>query len=393
MGPVTFRGWARALALTLFLAPLCGGSLAAQQPDLPGFWELPNTEFWMKVGGYVKADVIYDVSGTRDPDQFLMSTIPVEGDPDYQAGGYLHLMAKETRFNFDFRRIAEGEFPVRAFFEGDFFSEGNRFRLRHAYVEAGEFTVGQTWTTLSTLSILPFFIDFAAGDALFGGRSAQVRWTRQVNDGWKLAVGLEELAFKGIDNPDDQPGSAGIRLPLLAFRADYAWETGTFIIGSSASELRWSAGPDGPNASALQLSGLVAVQQTLPTGTTLMAHLSGGVGAGENVIAFAGSRANAVLLPDGTLEAMPVLAFIAGVTQPWTDELSSDLSVAYGWLDAPPSRDPDALMNGGIAHLNLVWRPFPAFAAGIEYMWGGQRATSDAFGRASRFQAMTALYF
>ncbi len=52
-----------------------------------------------------------------------------------------------------------------------------------------------------------------------------------------------------------------------------------------------------------------------------------------------------------------------------------------------------ALMNGGIAHLNLVWRPFTAFATGIEYMWGAQRATSEALGRASRFQAMTAFYF
>ena len=383
----------RAFFLALVLIGLRVGPLAAQESEPPGFWELPGTEFWMKFGGYVKADVIYDVDGTRDPDQFLMSTIPVEGDPDYRAGGYLHFMAKETRFNFDIRRIAEDHFPVRGFLEGDFFSEGNRFRLRHAYVEAGEFTVGQTWTTLSTLSILPFFIDFAAGDALFGGRSAQVRWTRQVNDGWKLAVGLEEVVFKGIDNPEDQPGAARIRLPVLAVRADYTWDTGTLIVGTSAAELRWSAGSGGPNASALQLSGLVAVQQTLPTGTTLMAHLSGGVGAGENVIAFAGSRANAVLLPDGTLDAMPVLAFIAGVTQPWTDELSSDLSVAYGWLDAPPSREPDALMNGGLAHLNLVWRPFPAFATGIEYMWGGQRVTSEAFGRASRFQAMTAFYF
>ena len=386
------RRWLPLTAVTAVLT-LSSTPLAAQDDPPPGFWDLPGTELWLKVGGYVKADVIYDVDGTRDPDQFLMSTIPVEGDPDYQGGSYLHFMAKETRFNLDIRRNSGGPFPVRGFVEGDFFSSGNQFRLRHAYVEAGEFTVGQTWTTLSTLSILPFFIDFAAGDALFGGRSAQVRWTRQVTDDWKLAVGLEELGFKGIDNPSDFSGEARQRLPLFAARVDFAWDSGTLIFGSSATELRWSAGPSGPNATALQLAGLVAVQQRLPTRTTLMAHISGGVGSGENVIAFAGSRANAVLLPDGTLETMPVLAFIAGVSQKWNDELSSDLSVAYGWLDAPPSRDPGALMNGGIAHLNLVWRPFSQLATGIEYIWGAQRATSEAYGKASRIQAMTAFYF
>ena len=378
---------------TLLLVSMGARTLEAQEPLPPGFWELPGTNLHMKLGGYVKADIIYDVDGTRDPDQFLMSTIPVEGDPDYRSGGYLHFMAKETRFNFDVRRVAGDGIPLRLFFEGDFFTAGNQFRLRHAYVESGEFLIGQNWTTLSTLSILPFFIDFAAGDALFGGRSAQVRWTRQVNEGWKLAVGLEELVFKGIDNPDGLPGQARLGLPLVAVRVDYSWETGTLILGSSAAELRWTGSGVAGNATALQLAGVAAVQQRLSSRTTLMAHVSGGVGAGENVIAFAGSRANAVLLADGTLETMPVLAFITGVTREWNDQLSSILSVAYGWLDAPPSREPNALMNGGVAHANLVWRPIPELATGLEYIWGGQRATSEAFGRASRFQAMTAFYF
>ena len=383
----------RALAFTLALVALGAGQVEAQSSLPPGFWELPGTNLAMKVGGYVKADFIYDFDGTRDPDQFLMSTIPVEGDPDYRSGAYMHFMAKETRFNFDVRRVSDDPFPVQTFFEGDFFTAGNQFRLRHAYVKAGEFMMGQNWTTLSTLAILPFFIDFAAGDALFGGRSAQFRWTRQVNDGWKVALGLEELVFKGIDNPSALPGEARQRLPLVAVRADYAWETGTLILGSSAAELRWAGGTAGPSAKALQLAGLIAAQQRLPSRTTLMAHVSGGVGSGENVIAFAGSRANAVLLPDGTLDTMPVLAFIGGVSQQWNDEWSSDASVAYGWLDAPPSRDPDALMNGGILHVNLVWRPIPELATGVEFIRGAQRVTSEAFGRASRIQAMTAFYF
>ncbi len=381
-----------AWATMLVLVGFGGGRLGAQEAPPVGFWDLPGTNLWMKVGGYVKADIIYDVDGTRDPDQFLMSTIPVEGDPDYRSGGYLHFIAKETRFNFDVRRVAGDGMPIRVFFEGDFWSAGNQFRLRHAYVEAGEFMMGQNWTTLSTLSILPFFIDFAAGDALFGGRSAQVRWTRQVNEGWKVAVGLEELVFKGIDNPAGLPGQARLGLPLLAVRADYSWDTGTLILGSSAAELRWTAAGVA-EATALQLAGLVAFQQRLASRTTFMAHVSGGVGAGENVIAFAGSRANAVLLPDGTLDTMPVLAFFTGLTQGLSDELTSTLFFAYGWLDAPPSREPDLLMNGGIGHVNLVWRPIPEFATGLEYIWGAQRVTSEAFGRASRFQAMTAFYF
>ena len=83
-----------------------------------------------------------------------------------------------------------GSFKV----EGDFFSDANQFRLRHAYLVAGDFIIGQTWTTLTVLEALPNIIDFAAGDALFGGRTAQIRYQKNLNNKYELAIGLEMLA-------------------------------------------------------------------------------------------------------------------------------------------------------------------------------------------------------
>jgi hypothetical protein len=143
-----------------------------EDAEFPGSWPMFGKNTRMKIGGYVKADFLYDFDGTTDRNQFLMSTIPLDGTPEAANSGYVSLFARETRFNIDVRRIEEDRAPLRLFVEGDFWASSSQFRLRHAYVVFGKFLAGQTWTTLSILESLVYMIDFGAGDALFGGRTA-----------------------------------------------------------------------------------------------------------------------------------------------------------------------------------------------------------------------------
>jgi len=361
--------------------------------EFPGSWPMFGKDTRMKLGGYVKADFLYDFDGTTDKNQFLMATIPVDGTPEAANSGYVSLFARETRFNIDVRRIEKDRPPLRLFVEGDFWSSGNQFRLRHAYVVFGNFIAGQTWTTLSILESLVYVIDFAAGDALFGGRTTQLRYQGRLNDHWKLAVGVESLDFMGIENPSGLTGGPSAALPLLAARADYTWKSGLLAFGGSVGQLRWDGGADGPDATALQWDSVVAGRQYLGKNDFFTWNVSWGHGSGENIMAFAGSQANAVLTEDGRLETFPAFAFVAGYTHKWNTELATNASFAYGWLDTPPSRDPLALKRGGIAHVNLVWHPTKEFATGIEYMWGARRATDDRRGQANRVQGMVRLDF
>jgi len=357
------------------------------EDSFPGSWPMFGKNFRMKIGGYVKADYLYDLNGTLDRRQFLMSTIPVEGTPEHANSGYVSLFAAETRFNIDVRRIAAGRPPLRLFLEGDFWPSGQALRLRHAYVVFGDFLAGQTWTTLSILESLASAIDFASGDALFGGRTSQIRYQRRLSERWKLAVGLESLDYMGIENTADQAGEPSLGLPLLAARVDYQWKSGLAVLGSSAAQLRWDGGAVGPNATALQWDVVFAGRQYVGADYVTW-NVSYGRGSGENIMAFGGSNANAVLTAAGTLETMPAFAFVAGFVHKWSAQVVSNLSYAYGWLDAPPARDPAALKRGGVGHVNVIWRPVPEFATGLEYMYGAQRTTGDALGQASRIQGM-----
>ena len=79
-----------------------------------GSWPMFGSGLRMKIGGYVKADLVYDFNGTLDPTQFLMSTIPVEGQPEHGGRAYMNFFARETRFNIDVRRT-QGTVPLKLF--------------------------------------------------------------------------------------------------------------------------------------------------------------------------------------------------------------------------------------------------------------------------------------
>ncbi len=355
-----------------------------------GSWPMFGTDFRMKIGGYVKVDALYDIDGTLDRRQLLMSTIPVEGQPGAGRSGYLSMFSAESRFNIEVRRVVEGRIPLGFLIEGDFWPSGSALRLRHAYVSVGDFVVGQTWTAISILESLVSLVDFASGDALFGGRTTQIRYQKSVGDAWKVALGLESLDLIGIDNSFELPGEPSAALPVLAGRVDYRWGSGMVAFGSSIAQLRWDGEGAGPDARALQWDAVVGGRQHIGRDFVTW-NVSYGVGSGENVMAFSGSGANAVLTEDGRLERMPAFAFVVGLAHHWADDLVTNVSYAYGWLDTPDSRDALALKRGGILHTNLLWRPTEQFTAGIEYMVGTKRATNDALGTGRRIQTMVKL--
>jgi hypothetical protein len=110
-------------------------------------------------------------------------------------------------------------------------------------------------------------------------------------------------------------------------------------------------------------------------------------------MAFAGSKANAVLTQEGKLETMPAFAFVIGYMHRWNEQFSSNLGYAYGWLDTPETRAAYALKKGGIGHINLFFNPKKEVTMGIEYMLGVQQTTNNALGRASRIQGMVKFEF
>src|SRR5262245_23722930 len=87
-------------------------------------------DYTVKLGGFVKVDLIHDFDEIGSTDSFDPRTIPTNDESDPGTNTRVH--ARSSRINLDIRTPTSIG-PMRAFVEGDFFSDQNGFRLRHAY--------------------------------------------------------------------------------------------------------------------------------------------------------------------------------------------------------------------------------------------------------------------
>ena len=358
--------------------------------DFVGSWPMFGTDYRMKIGGYVKLDMLYDFDGAGDKTQFLISQIPVDGTPEAGRDGYFNMFARETRFNIDVRGGATDEPAQQLFIEMDFFDESSFSpRLRHAYVVYGNVLFGQTWTTIAEMSSIPFTIDFSGGDALFGTRTAQLRWQEQLDDSWNWAVALEQLQSPGIYNPNSLPGEANSAIPVLAGRLTHQRSNGVHTLAAQVQELAWDGNGLTPDASAVGWALVYAGRHNLKGGDFFTWNLAYGDGTPENIMALTGSQANAVLEPDGTLTTRQGYSVALGYGHKWSPTLASNVAYAYTDLEnlGAASRAPDAIQEGGLGHINLVWTD-NKLSTGIEFMWGRRVNSNGQDGDATRIQAM-----
>ncbi len=81
----------------------------------------------------------------------------------------------------------------------------------------------------------------------------------------------------------------------------YHFAAGDALYGGRTAQLRWDGGGIGPDATALQASMVFGGRQYIGKEDFLTWNISFGRGSGENIMAFVGSHANAVLNNQGNL--------------------------------------------------------------------------------------------
>ena len=368
------------------------GALLAAEP-FENSWPLYGTGARMAIGGYVKLDYVQDFDGADDRFQFPVSGIPVPGDGRPEQSGYMNFFSRESRINFDVRQIMPNGTPLQVFLEMDFWNlDDTPFfstpRLRHFYGVYGPLLAGRTWGTLTDVYSLATTIDFAAGDAVAGSRRPQIRWEQPLGNDYNWAVALEMLEFPEIDNVFNLPGEASQELPALAARVTKQTERGRVMLGASAYQLRWDGQGEISNATELGWGIVFSGRKALGERDFLVWNASMGEGWGSNVVSGIGGGTGAILKPDGTLEPLFSWNLQLGGAHYLSETLALNASLAWASFDDSDLRPDTRLLEGGAAHLNMIWSPFESVNVGVEYMVGLRRNVDGADGTAQRLQAM-----
>jgi hypothetical protein len=327
-------------------------------PLKPGWWRIPGTDIRMTMGGYIKLDMIHDLSPIGSPSYFDVSKIPTDGS----TGASTRLQAKESRVRWDVRRDSKcGE--IRGYLEGDFYGgDGNQFRLRHAYIDiGGRWLAGQTWSTFMDEDIIPSTLDYELPAAYAFARHAMIRYTGKLGDNGFIAVAVEQPSAS-IQIPE--PGTVNNPLPDLAMRARRTGKWGHVQLSGFLGGAEFQ--PDSGSTSNVQTYGL-NLSGKINFGKKDHFIVQGIYGPGLSRYRFGSYAA-----PDSTgkLEAITGLGLTAGVLHHWSDAWSSFAVFNIG-IDDPTemqnATDSRELTYGAV---NLLWHFTDYAFVGVEYLHG-----------------------
>jgi hypothetical protein len=361
-------------------------------PALIGFIPIPGTRSMIKFGGSARLDTIYDFEDNGNPNQFVPSSIPVDGQPGEDGSGRSTLHAKGTRVSFEVRRPAGEDGSLRIFNENDFFDDSTsssmKFRVRHFYGQAWNLLIGQTYSAFMNIDAWPDVLDYAGPNASINKRQAQVRYTPPIYDGH----GKMHLIFS-VEQPDSDLSTSATGLPAGAKTftpfpdgvVGWRWEgdvghvqlTGLFRgIGYEADNsddetvFGWGANASGAFS--------------LFDADKLVWQAAYGEGMARYVNDISGADLDAAPDKSGDLKALPILATTVGYTRQWSKQFRSTAS--YGYLHADPESSLGglAIENTHYASANLVWHPTKAFRMGLEYLYGFKETQNGANGDAHR---------
>ena len=335
-------------------------------------WLMGDTT--VKLGGYVKLDLIHDFDAIGSAESFDPRTIPTDGTE----GSNTRMQAQQSRLNLDVRGPASSD-PYRFFIEGDFFGSGGSFRLRHAYVTLDEILGGQTWTTFMDDDAMPETLDFESPIGFPQIRQAQVRYAHESQGGNEFAVAIEDPA-SAIVPPTGVPGHAEEVLPDIDAHYTLRFHGGHVQLGAFGGMASFR--PDGGSSDSVALWGL-NLSTRLEVGEQDSVILQGTYGDGVGRY-----RGGITAAPDanGDLEAITTTAFLGSYEHHWSEAWRS--TVMYSWAsgDMPAGTPLTTSEKLEYAAANLIWQFSPRAWTGVEWLYGTNQTFDGNDGDATRLQ-------
>lgn len=365
-----------ALAVILLISKGMLAQTAEEKKDLPpGWWLIPRTQTQIKVGGYVKFDLIHDFNPIASPDFFDVSKIPTDGSK----GQNTNLIAKETRLYLDTRTPSKvGE--IRTYVEGDFYGSGGAFRLRHAFVEIGDtWLAGQWWSNFMDENIIPNTLDFEKPSAYAFARHAMFRYKHKLSEHAYVALAVEQPSTNA--QAPTEPGKFESPLPDLTGRYRVTKDWGHVQVSAFAARLDYRFTSGEKDEVFLWAGNLSGQFNFFEKKDKLIYQVVYGEGASR----YRGGL-SAALDENGELKAMTDLGFTVGYEHQWSPSFTSLLVLNKGSVDNLAGQPPSAIHQATYGAANVLWHFTDRAFAGVEYLHGLLENNNEAQGTANRIQ-------
>jgi hypothetical protein len=354
-------------------------------PKYLGFFQLPGTQTILKIGGYFKTDFITDLKPAGNTDAFVPSSIPI---PTAVGVNNANISIRPTRLSLDFRIPSTQIGEVRFYVEGDLFgTNATTPRLRHAYAQARNFLIGQTFTNFMDPDGFPDTLDFQGPNGMVSLRNPQFRYGFALSPSTAFYVSVEkpssDVAFKTVQFTA-QPNAP---YPDSALRLRQEFQRGHFQIAGIFRSIAAFL-PDGRTASVFGWGLNVSTGvQTFGKDNVILAAAAGhGISRYIQDTSGLGIDAEVASVTNPKLEATPAVGVVGAYQHYWGKKLRSSAFYSYAAVNntafAPVTTYNHATYTGG----NLIWNPNGSLNLGAEFLYGWAMEQNGEKANAPRIQ-------
>ena len=368
----------------------------SQDPRAPYFMFMSrNGNLAMGIGGQVKVRGYFDWNGSIPSVGFSPYLIPIPKDPTKMHNLAASASGTGLFFTILGRNSIFGDFT--GYFQGDFQGYNNRgFRIKKAYVTAGDWTAGYTVSTFEDTKAEPETVDGAGPNGINSRKNVLVRYMHTFKNKWSLAASLE-FPNASISADDTTTKACNSYIPDAAVFGQYQWAGGASHLRLSGL-LRTITYRDLIMQRNYDVIGwgvqLSAVVKVLPQ-FNLSAILSTGRGHASYTTDLGLGDYDLITDPDnpGKLYAPMAAGFVFGMQYYFKPNLYSNIALSEQTYY--PRKDPhDSQYKYGFYGVaNIFWDITPRFEIGFEYLHGRRRDFNHKRGDADRIMAMMMLSF
>ena len=356
-------------------------------PAFPGFFRIPGTNTLMRIGGYAKTDFIYDIRPAGNLDAFIPATIPIPSPANFTNAT---MSVRGTRFNLDFRVPSRsgGDDSYRFYFEMDFFgTNATTPRLRHAYGQARNFLLGQTFSNFMDPDAGPDQIDEQGPNAQVAIRSPLLQYSVLVAKKTTFSISAEKPTsdvlfmtpdFVAQPNSPSPDGTLKIRREM-----DRGHLQLSALFRSVAAFL-----PDGRHESVFGWGFNFAGATRLWGKDTAVYQVAYGNGIERYINDTSGLGIDAAVssLRNPHIQALPVVATYGALQHFWNEHARSSAFYSFVQVQNTEAQIASIYHQGQYMGGNLIWNPFGSLTVGGEFLYGWRVNKDNSTGNAPRIQ-------
>jgi DcaP outer membrane protein len=350
-------------------------------PKYNGFFRLPGTQTILKIGGYFKTDFIYDLKPAGNTDSFIPSSFPI---PSVVTVNNSTISVRPTRLSLDFRVPTTKIGDVRFYVEGDFFgTNATTPRLRHAYAQAKNFLIGQTFSNFMDPDGFPDTLDFQGPNGMVSIRNPQLRYGFALSESTTLYIAVEKPSSDIIFKTPQFSAQPDAPSPDGTIRLRQEFEGGHFQIaglfrsiaaflpdGRTDSTFGW-----GVNASTgLKTFGKDNLIFAVAAGHGISRYLQDTSGLGIDAEVASGASPHLI--------STPAVGVEASYQHYWKKSLRSSAFYSYAAVNNADLAATTSYNHGTYTGSNLIWNPYGSLNVGAEFLYGwvmhqdGQKANA-----------------